>query len=267
MKNIAIVTGASSGMGREFVRQLSQYVAVDEIWAIARRESALETLKGETPVPVRPIALDLLKEESFREVEALLSSETPNVRLLVNAAGFGKFGSFDHVSAQDDSRMIDLNCKALVLMTRLCVPYMQPGSHILELDSLSAFQPVPYITTYGATKAFVLSYSRAMNRELKLRGIRVMAMNPGWVRTEFFDHAFQSNAGGEVQYFDRIYEAKDVVKTGLKDLYHTKKDCSIHGFPVKFQVFLVKLLPHGLVMNVWLNQQKKAKNNEGLVSK
>ena len=267
MKNIAIVTGASSGMGREFVRQLSQYVAVDEIWAIARRASALEALKEETSVPVRPIALDLLKEESFREVEALLSSETPNVRLLVNAAGFGKFGSFDHVSAQDDSRMIDLNCKALVLMTRLCVPYMQPGSHILELDSLSAFQPVPYITTYGATKAFVLSYSRAMNRELKHRGIRVMAMNPGWVRTEFFDHAFQSNAGGEVQYFDRIYEAKDVVKTGLKDLYHTKKDCSIHGFPVKFQVFLVKLLPHGLVMNVWLNQQKKAKNNEGLVSK
>ena len=216
---------------------------------------------------MRPIALDLLKEESFREVEALLSSETPNVRLLVNAAGFGKFGTFDHVSAQDDCRMIDLNCKALVLMTRLCVPYMQPGSHILELDSLSAFQPVPYIATYGATKAFVLSYSRAMNREPKLRGIRVMAMNPGWVRTEFFDHAFQSNAGGEVQYFDRIYEAKDVVKTGLKDLYHTKKDCSIHGFPVKFQVFLVKLLPHGLVMNVWLNQQKKAKNNEGLVSK
>ena len=265
--NIAIVTGASSGMGREFVLQLSQYVDVDEIWVIARRQAALESLKAEVSVPVRPIALDLLDESSFETYEKLLEAEKPTVRLLVNAAGFGKFGAYHKVSVKDDCRMIDLNCKALVLMTRLCVPYMQPGSHILELDSLSAFPPVPNIATYGATKAFVLSYSRAMNRELKLRGIRVMAMNPGWVRTEFFDHAFQSNAGGEVQYFDRIYEAKDVVKTGLKDLYHTKKDCSIHGFPVKFQVFLVKLLPHGLVMNVWLNQQKKAKNNEGLVSK
>ena len=264
---IAIVTGASSGMGREFVRQLSAYVQVDEIWAVARRREALEALKAEAPVPVRPVVLDLLKSESFDELRSLLEGEQPEIALLVNAAGFGKFGAYHKTTMEDDCRMIDLNCKALLVMTRLCIPYMSPGSHILELDSLSAFQPVPYITTYGATKAFVLSYSRAMNRELKCKGIRVMAMNPGWVRTEFFDHAFQSNAGGEVQYFDRIYEAKDVVKTGLKDLYHTKKDCSIHGFPVKFQVFLVKLLPHGLVMNVWLNQQKKAKNNEGLVSK
>jgi len=94
-----------------------------------------------------------------------------------------------------------------------------------------------------------------------------MAMNPGWVKTEFFNHAFQTNADNEVRYFNRLYEAKDVVKTGLNDLYHSKKDCSIHGFPVKFQVFLVKLLPHSLVMNTWLNQQKKAKNNKGLTTK
>ena len=240
--NIAIVTGASSGMGREFVRQLGGYVSVDEIWAVARRASALETLKAEASVPVRPIVLDLLEESSFTELEALLESEKPNVRLLVNAAGFGKFGAYQKVPVEDDCRMIDLNCKALLLMTRLCVPYMQPGSHILELDSLSAFQPVPYITTYAATKAFVLSYSRSMNRELKAKSIRV-------------------------RYFNRLYEAKDVVKTGLNDLYHSKKDCSIHGFPVKFQVFLVKLLPHSLVMNTWLNQQKKAKNNKGLTTK
>ena len=253
--NIAIVTGASSGMGREFVRQLGGYVSVDEIWAVARRASALETLKAEASVPVRPIVLDLLEASSFTELEALLESEKPNV------------GAYQKVPVEDDCRMIDLNCKALLLMTRLCVPYMQPGSHILELDSLSAFQPVPYITTYAATKAFVLSYSRSMNRELKAKGIRVMAMNPGWVKTEFFNHAFQTNADNEVRYFNRLYEAKDVVKTGLNDLYHSKKDCSIHGFPVKFQVFLVKLLPHSLVMNTWLNQQKKAKNNKGLTTK
>ena len=250
-------------MGREFVKQLSGFVAVDEIWAIARRESALESLKEECGVPVRPICLDLLENASFDAYAALLEKERPNVRLLVNAAGCGKFGAWDTITAEDDCRMIDLNCKALVMMTRLTVPYMAPGSHILQLDSLSAFQPVPNITTYGATKAFVLSYSRAMNRELRGAGIRMMTMNPGWVKTEFFRHAFQTN-DGEVQYFDRLYEAKDVVATGLKDLYKTKKDCSIHGFPVKFQVFLVKLVPHRFVMDIWHNQQKKARNNVGL---
>ncbi len=261
--NIAIVTGASSGMGREFVLQLSGHVAVDEIWAIARRGDALEALKGEVPVTVRPISLDLCREESFQTLEALLASEKPDVKLLVNAAGFGYFGAYDKVDIAQECRMIDLNCKALVQMTRLALPYMHPGSHILQLDSLSAFQPVPYITTYGATKAFVLSYSRAMNRELKARGIRMMTMNPGWVKTEFFRRAFRTNAG-EVQYFDRLYEARDVVKTGLKDLYHSKKDSSIHGLPVKVQVLLVKIVPHRFVMDIWLNQQKKARNNVGL---
>ena len=260
---IAIVTGASSGMGREFVLQLKNFVQVDEIWAIARRKDALEALEEAAGVKVRPISLDLCEAESFRKVEELLEAEKPEVKLLVNAAGFGKFGAYHKVSLTDESRMIDLNCKALLLMTRIVIPYMAPGTHILQLDSLSAFQPVPYITTYGATKAFVLSYSRSMNRELKSKGIRVMTMNPGWVKTEFFSHAFQTNEG-EVQYFDRLYEAKDVVATGLKDLYKTKKDYSIHGFPVKFQVFLVKLVPHRFVMDIWLNQQKKAKNNVGL---
>ena len=262
--NIAIVTGASSGMGREFVLQLPQYVAVDEIWVIARREAALESLKSECSVSVRPIALDLCENSSFDTFRGLLEAEKPNVKLLVNAAGFGKFGAYHKVSLEDDCKMIDLNCKALVMMTRLTLPYMASGSHILQLDSLSAFQPVPYITTYGATKSFVLSYSRSMNRELKSRGIRMMAMNPGWVKTEFFNHAFQTNDGCEVQYFDRLYEARDCVATGLKDLYKSKKDYSVHGFPVRMQVRAVKLLPHSMVMDTWLKQQKKPLNNTGL---
>ena len=259
---IAIVTGASSGMGREFVRQLHNYVQPDEIWAIARRESALQELVKETRIPVRPVVLDLCKTESFREFTALLEAEQPEVELLVNAAGFGKFGDFQTISLEDDLGMIDLNCKALVAMTRITLPYMHRGSHILQLDSLSAFQPVPYITTYGASKAFVLSYTRAINAELKPQGIRVMAMNPAWVKTEFFDHAFQTN--NKVQYFNYVYEAKDVVATGLKDLYRSKKDVSIHGLPVKLQVLGVKLLPHKLVMKTWMNQQKKPLHNEGL---
>ena len=261
--NIAIVTGASSGMGREFVKQLGNFVHVDEIWAIARRQDALEALKEEVSIPVRPVILDLCKEESFESLTSLLACEMPNVKLLVNAAGFGKFGAFENIPAVDEFRMIDLNCKALVAMTRLVLPYMHAGSHILQLDSLSAFQPVPFITTYGATKSFVLSYSRAMNAELKGTGIRMMAMNPGWVKTEFFNHAMQTSVS-DVQYFNHLYEASDVVATGLKHLYKTKKDVSIHGLPIRNQVRLVKLLPHKIVMKVWMNQQKKPKNNTGL---
>ena len=261
---IAIVTGASSGMGREFVLQLGAYVTVDEIWVIARRENALASLQAECATPVRPIALDLCKEESFAAFSSLLAQEKPDVKLLVNAAGFGKFGSFQKIPLEDDLRMIDLNCKALVAMTRLTLPYMASGSHILQLDSLSAFQPVPYISTYGATKSFVLSYTRAVNKELRGSGIRMMAMNPGWVKTEFFNHALQTNGENEVQYYNHLYEAKDVVATGLHDLYKTRKEYSVHGLPIRNQVRLVKLLPHSIVMDVWVKQQKKPKNNNNL---
>jgi len=263
---IAIVTGASSGMGREFVWQLSRYVEVDEIWAIARRVDSLKALQTDMVTRVRPVPLDLCELQSFADLAELLNRERPDVKLLVNAAGFGKFGYFENVPLEEDSRMIDLNCKALVLMTRIVLPYMHKGSHILQLDSLSAFQPVPYIATYGATKSFVLSYSRAVNQELKPRGIRMMAMNPGWVKTEFFNHALETNQDA-VQYYNHLWEASDVVATGLKDLYKTRKDYSVHGGPIKRQVRLVKLLPHSIVMKVWMNQQKKAKNNKHLRTK
>ena len=264
---IAIVTGASSGMGREFVLQLSKYVQVDQIWAIARRTEALESLKQESAVPVRPVSMDLCKDESFEALQQLLDAEKPDVKLLVNAAGFGKFGSYRHISAEDECRMIQLNCTALVRMTRLVLPFMGAGSHILQLDSLSAFQPVPFLNTYAATKHFVLAYSRGLNQELKSTGIRCMSMNPGWVKTEFFDHAFQTNDASEVQYFNYLYEAKDVVATGLKDLYRTRKDYSVHGLPIKGQVLLVKCLPHSIVMRIWQAQQKHPKNNVGLTTK
>ena len=262
---IAIVTGASSGMGREFVRQLHKYIKVDEIWVIARRKEALEALASETPIPVRPIVMDLGQGVSFYKLITILETVKPDIRLLVNAAGFGRFGDFDAIPLEDDLKMIDLNCKALVAMTRLCLPYMHAGSYILQLESLSAFQPVPYITTYGASKAFVLSYCRACNAELKARGIRMMSLNPAWVKTEFFNHAFQTN--NRVQYFNFIQEAKDVVAVGLRDLFKTKKDISIPGFGVKLQVLGVKLLPHKLVMKTWMNQQKKPLNNQGLTTK
>lgn len=252
---IAIVTGASSGMGREFVRQLSEYVQVDEIWAVARRREALEALKAETTVPVRPVVLDLLEMESFDKIRAMLEETRPEIALLVNAAGFGKFGAYHKTSIEDDCRMIDLNCKALLVMTRLCIPYMKPGSHILELDSLSAFQPVPYITTYGATKAFVLSFSRALNRELRSRGIGVMAVCPFWTKTAFFGRAIREGEQPIVKKYVAMYDVEDIVTRTWRDAKRGKDVCK-YGFIARAQAGLAKILPHSLVMDVWMKQQE-----------
>ena len=252
---IGIVTGASSGMGREFVKQVSKKEKFDEIWVIARRKEALESLKKEVKAKIRSITLDLQNPESFETYKKLLAEEKPEVALLANIAGYGKFGKYDEITLEDCLGMIDLNCKALVAMSQLTIPYMKRGSKILQLDSLSAFQPVPYLNVYGSSKSFVLSYSRALNRELKTKGIRVMSVNPGWVKTEFFDHATKSS-NDAITYFNVMYDAKDVIKTAIRDLYHTKKDVSIHGFQIKAQVLLVKLLPHKIVMEIWMRQQK-----------
>jgi len=250
---IAVVTGASSGMGREFVRRLDAADFYDEIWVIARRRERLEALAAETNAVLRILPLDLTKEESIGEYKALLEKEKPSVAVLVNGSGSGKFCAFTDASLEEYYSMIDLNVKALVAMTYVTLPYIPVGGQIYQIDSLSAFQPVPYINVYGATKAFVLSFSRALNAELKARAIRVMAVCPGWVRTEFFDHAVTDDT---ISYYNKFYEPEQVVKTAMKDM-KKGKDVSICGFSVKAQVLAVKFLPHKTVMRVWLKQQKK----------
>lgn len=253
---IAVITGASSGMGRQFVLQLAEKEPFDEIWVISRSRERLESLGSECRTPVRVIPLDLSEEASYTVYQTLLAEHTPDIRVLVNCAGYGKFGYAEDIPAEEQLGMIDLNCRALTAFTLYSLPYMQQGAKIVMVDSLSAFQPVPYMTVYGATKAYVLSYSRAMNVELAPRGIRVMAVSPGWVKTEFFNRAEKDRNTPVVSYMNVLYEPEDVVKTAVRDLYHSKKDVSIHGFPVKAQVFGVKLLPHRLIMKIWMHQQK-----------
>ncbi len=251
---IAIVTGASSGLGRAFVKQLDSR-GVDAIWVIARRRDRLEELAGELGTPVRVLELDLQLPDSFRRYAALLEETRPEVRLLINASGFGKFGAYDQVPMEDCLDMIDLNCRALVQMTQLTLPYMQQGGRIIEVSSLSAFQPVPYLNIYAATKAFVLRYARGLNAELRHRGIRVMALCPGWIRTEFFRHA-KASSDSAVTYFNKVFEADYIARIALRDSDRGKDVCVPH-WRIKLQVLGVKLAPHRLVMAIWLRQQGK----------
>lgn len=251
---IAVFTGASSGMGREFVRQITQEEKFDEIWVIARRVDRLEEIKGEVDVPVRCLGLDLTKSESIDRYKALLEEVKPEVKVLVNASGYGKFGAFLDLRLEEQLGMVDLNSKALVAVTYVIAPYFGNGSRVYQVDSLSSFQPVPYIGVYGATKAFVLSFTRAVNAEWRHNGVKMMAVCPGWVKTEFFDTAVVDES--VITYYNQFFTAEQVVKRALRDM-KKGKDVSVCGWKIRAQVLLTKLLPHKLVMKIWLKQQKK----------
>lgn len=250
---IAVITGASSGMGREFVYAIDKEFDLDEIWVIARREEKLKELGEKCRAKVRPIALDLADRESFAAYKDVLEAEKPEIKVLVNAAGFGLFGTFTEMDMNRQLDIIDLNDGALTAMCHMSIPYMPEGSHIINLASNSSWQPVPYINVYGASKAYVMSFSRALGVELKKQGIHVMAVAPGWIKTEFFDHAVHDDT---IKYYDRYYTAEQVIKRAMKDL-RKKKTVSILGFPVRMQVRAVKLLPVSLIMKIWCRQQGK----------
>jgi len=246
---IAVITGASSGIGAEFVRQLDAAENFDEIWVIARRLERLEEIKASAKV--RPLALDLTEQCSFDEYEKLLEELDPEIAVLVNASGYGYFRGFLDDPLEKQLDMIDLNSKALTAMTYISLKYMKSGSRIYNMGSMSSIQPVPYINVYAATKAYVLSFSRALNVELKHRGIKVMAVCPYWVQTEFFDTAINDDT---VNNFGKIYTAQEVVTQALKDM-KKGRDVSFCGLNTKLQRLGVKLMPHSLVMKIWCKQQ------------
>ena len=250
---IAVITGASSGMGREFVYALDREEQFDEIWVIARREYRLEELKAKCRNPIRPLVWDLEKRESLYAYRELLEKERPEIDVLVNAAGFGLFGTFAEMDMDRQLDIIDLNSRALTGMCHLSIPYMKAGARIWNMGSMSSWQPVPYINVYGASKAYVLSFSRALGKELEKQGIRVMAVCPGWITTEFFEHAVHDDT---IRYYNRFYPPEQVIAKAIRDMKKGRK-VSVLGLPERVQVQLVKHLPISFIMNTWCRQQGK----------
>ncbi len=250
---IAVITGASSGMGREFVYALDREEQFDEIWVIARREYRLEELKAKCRNPIRPLVWDLEKRESLYAYRELLEKERPEIDVLVNAAGFGLFGTFAEMDMDRQLDIIDLNSRALTGMCHLSIPYMKAGARIWNMGSMSSWQPVPYINVYGASKAYVLSFSRALGKELEKQGIRVMAVCPGWITTEFFEHAVHDDT---IRYYNRFYPPEQVIAKAIRDMKKGRK-VSVLGLPERLQVQLVKHLPTSFIMNTWCRQQGK----------
>ena len=214
MERIALVTGASAGLGVEFARQLSK--RGHRLVLAARRKERLDALAKELG-NARAVAIDLSKKDAAARLMADLESNGEQVDLLVNNAGFGLIGRFAELDAKRQRQMIDLNVGTLTDLCRAVALEMigRKSGGILNVASIAAFQPGPKMAVYFATKAFVLSLSEAMHEELKPHGVNVTCLCPGPTRTEFGDVAGFGGNG----LFDRLaMTAADVVKAGLLGL-------------------------------------------------
>lgn len=251
---IAIVTGASSGMGREAVIQIAdRFRGIEEIWMVARRKERLEELDGRVPVKLRSFCLDVTDKEDLNLLEQALREEKPDVKFLVNSAGFGKIGYVGELDLESETGMIRLNCEALIAVTHMVLPFLSINSRILQFASSAAFLPQPKFAIYAATKSFVLSYSRALNTELKGRNICVTAVCPGPVNTEFFDIA---ETTGQISLYKRLMmaDAGNVVKLALRDSM-MGKSLSIYGLYMNVFYVLSKILPHSWILAVMAKLQ------------
>ncbi|MCD8317164.1 MAG: SDR family NAD(P)-dependent oxidoreductase [Eggerthellaceae bacterium] len=214
-KKIAVVTGASSGMGREFALQIDLMQVVDEIWIIARNVEKLQEVANELTTPARVVSMDLTDRSDIDKFSETLQNEQPNVYYLINSAGFGKFGDWQTISDSAADSMIDLTCRAVVDMTRACLPYMERGSHIIQVASSAAFMPLPHMNVYAATKAFVLRYTRALRWELSGTGVTATALCPTWVKTGFESVARSSGGGHDVRHLMFAQKPSVVVSWAL----------------------------------------------------
>ena len=180
---VAIVAGASSGLGCAYARSIPElFPQVDEIWLVARREEALREVGAGLGVPFRVLALDMARQGTGALAQLL--EETRPIR-----EQRGRLGDFDAMPGEDMGPMIRLNCEALTLWARAALPYMGKGSFILNTCSIAAFVPNPRMALYSATKAFVFSLSKALRYELKGQGINVLAACPGPMDTNFLEAA------------------------------------------------------------------------------
>ena len=251
----AIITGASSGIGREFARRIKATGRVDRFLLIARRREKLADLAAELGEGAEVLAADLATTEGLETVRAYLEENKPTVRYLVNAAGYGVFGDYKQVPERDVIGMIDLNVKALVLISHMVIPYMEKGSNLLEVGSASVFTPLPGFNIYASSKAFVYHYSQALAYEVKEKGIAVTVFCPGWVRTDFFDRAENERSEGPKKKKPML-SVEYVVGCAMRAMEKRKLLCTCNWY-TKMQHLLSKIAPNPLLIRMWMAMCKK----------
>lgn len=248
-KKIAVITGASSGLGRELAFCLDR-CGVDEIWINSRRAERLEALRRDVHTPVRIVAGDISDEATIAAFRTDLEKQVPIVAYYMYAAGFGKIGVAGHRPLSELQQMIQVNNMAAVTLTEICLPYMDTGSRIAYVCSVAAFLPIPYMNVYAATKAFLYRYSRALSVELARQGISVTAICPYWITdTEFISTARNREDYPYFKRFPFASAAALVAKAAWEDI-QKRKAVSTPGWPASLIRVGAKLLPTALVMKM-----------------
>ena len=252
--NVAIITGASSGLGRDFALEMYRTKRADFFYLIARREDRLKALKEELDGNALVISADLTREEGIQKIINILEENKPEVRYLINASGYGKFGTYSEISDKDTKGMIDLNVTALVRMTNIVLPYVKEGGKILQIASCAAFSSLPAFNVYASSKAFVLHYTKALKYEVKSKKITATAVCPCWIETEFLPIA-----GGEVtmpKTTKPMLKSIFVVKKALKD-GDKGKVLSVISWYSKVQHVLQKIMPYSFTTRIWMKMLNK----------
>lgn len=246
----AIITGASSGLGREYFKSaLEQFPEVEEFWIISRNKEKLSEVARTAPPEKRvaAIALDLEKEESFEILQKILEETKPEVELLINNSGYGKLGDLADSDLGEQLGMIDLNVRGMTAMTRCVLPYLQDYGVILNVSSIASFVPTPGMTVYSSTKAYVTSFSKALREELKGRNISVTAVCPGPMDTGF--NGVAGIGGGASPTFESLPK-EDPATIASRSLNAACRGRPLYVGKLFYRLYhaLSKLLSHGFLM-------------------
>ena len=244
MDRIAIVTGATSGIGKEFVRLLKDRPEIDKIWAVGRDPDNLKLLETEKTLP---ISCDLSK--GISEISGKLKNENPEIVFLINCAGLGTRQDFYSTDEEKISAMTDVNCRALTLLTRTSLPYMKEGSKIINIASSAGFLPQPGFTVYAASKSYVISFSRALREELKSKKITVTCVCPGPVETDFNRRATGSSEGFTGLRKNVSKKPDEIAEKSLKAA-DKGRAMLVPGLSQKLLHFAAKIIPHSWVLKV-----------------
>lgn len=242
---IAIITGASSGIGYEFARQIDKK-NYEEIWLIGRRAEKLKDLSKKLQTRARIFALDLCEEKSFETLKKELESSNKKIGLLINSAGMGENDYFKNTSFDNDMKTLDLNIKALTAMTKISLDFFQKDGIILNIASSAAFIPQAKFALYAASKSYVLSFSRALRREFK--DIKISVLCPNRVETEFLEKSNNTSGGIKNLGNENLEKmvGKAIRKMGKKDLITTHPSA-------KILLIISKIFPHSFIM--WIEKK------------
>ncbi len=246
---IAILTGASAGLGLEFLKYLPQHFPeIDEYWLIARRREKLEQAAAKAERPCKVLPLDLTANHSYTTLRDELAAADAEVALLINNSGCGYWGNVGEGALDDQLRMIELNLRGLTAVTHITLPYMKKGGRIINISSIASFCPNARMTVYSATKSYVSAFSYGITEELRSKGIKATAVCPGPMDTEFI---YLGEIKGNSPTFDRLPYCKPekVAKGALKASRRGKMNYTPHPF-YKLYKILAKFLPVALVMKM-----------------